>query len=292
MSGPTLVVLAAGMASRYGGRPKQLEPMGPAGGTLIDYCLHDARAAGFGDAVLVVRPEMESQFRDTIAARWAARLPLRFAHQELPAGRPKPWGTGQAVLTARALVTGPFAVCNADDFYGRSAYRALAEFLAASAPAGPPEWALVGYPLRNTLSAHGGVNRGVCRVGPGGALAGIEEVIDITPSGADGLVRASGRVIPGDTPVSMNIFAFTPALFDALAGGFERFRAARGGEPKAEYLLPAQLEEEIRAGRARMRVLPGGEVWCGVTYPADRAATQEFLAAQTAAGAYPAEPWR
>ena len=300
----TLVALAAGMGSRFGG-PKQLEPLGPEGETILDFTLHDAWRAGFGKAVLVIRRELREAFESTVAARWRERLTMALVEQELddlpagfarPAGRSKPWGTGQAILAARAeLGGGPFGVVNADDFYGAAAFRTLHDFLAAEPDA--RTWASVGFPLGETLTGAGGVNRALMRVSTGGWLEAIEEVIGIERSG-DGGGRYTGsdgaaRTIPGDAPVSMNMWGFGPPLLDELDAGFRRFLARRIGEPKSEFLLPTYVQELVRDGRARVRVLRGAGPWCGVTYPEDRprvAAVLHDLVVER--GEYPRPVWR
>ncbi|HTY07494.1 MAG TPA: NTP transferase domain-containing protein [Gemmatimonadales bacterium] len=279
MSGPTLVILAAGMASRYGA-PKQLEPLGPGGGTLMDYSLFDARRSGFGSAVLVIRRELEAVFRERLIPSWNPHLPVSLAYQEIPAGRSKPWGTGEAVLVARRLVSGPFAVINSDDFYGRSAIAALGKFL--SEPGGrPPVGGLVGYPLAVTLTEAGGVNRAVLHADGEGWLDAITEVRGI---------RDPAAFSPGTT-VSMNAWGFPAAVFDLLDGHFAPFRTAHAADNE-EFLLPTVVQDLIRSRALRIRVLAGGERWCGVTYPADRPRVEAFLKAETAAGTYPVEPWR
>ena len=280
MSGATLVILAAGMSSRYGGVPKQLEPLGPAGATLMDYSLYDARRAGFSAAVLVIRRELEAVFRERLVPAWSATLPLTLAYQEIPAGRSKPWGTGEAVLAARRAVPGPCAVINSDDFYGRSAIASLAAFL-AEPPAPVPTAGLVGYPLAATLSEAGGVTRAVLHADGAGMLDAITEVRGI---------RDPAAFSPG-TVVSMNAWGFPAAVFDLLAARFDDFRVAHGQDGE-EFLLPTAVQDLIRRGSLRVRVLAGGERWCGVTYPADRPRVEAFLRAETAAGTYPAEPWR
>jgi NDP-sugar pyrophosphorylase family protein len=281
VSGPTLVILAAGMASRYGGAPKQLEPLGPGGATLMDYSLHDARRSGFSAAALVIRRELEPVFRERLIPSWAPTLPISVVYQEISAPRTKPWGTGQAVLTARSAVSGPFAVINADDFYGRSAFVSLRKFL--SAPGTPPAAGLVGYPLGATLSEAGGVTRAVLHADGAGWLDSITEVRGI---------RDPAAFSPG-TVVSMNAWGFPAGMFDLLEARFDDFRMMHAHDDgNEEFLLPTAVQELIRRRSLRVQVLPGGERWCGVTYPADRPRVEAFLRAETAGGTYPAEPWR
>lgn len=288
---PTLVVLAAGMGSRYGGL-KQLDPVGPAGATLMDYSVFDARRAGFGRVVFVIRPDMEEAFRPFVGERYGSSIEVATAHQRrgaIPAGvvdppeRTKPWGTGQAVLVAEPHVAGPFAVINADDFYGRAAYDALATFFRSS----PDDTcALVGYRLSDTLSESGGVNRGVCKVSTEGWLSGIEEMYEIR-RGADGKFSGRGSLPLSDaTLVSMNFWGFTPAIFGLLRRGFDDFfRTA--DLLKGEYLLPTEIDRAIEAGRARVRVLDAGSRWFGMTYPADRPAVSAAIHKLVTEGAYP-----
>jgi len=283
VSGPTLVILAAGMASRYGGAPKQLEALGPSGATLMDYSLHDARRSGFSAAVLVIRRELEPVFRERLIPSWSPTLSMSVVYQEIQSPRSKPWGTGQAVLMARSVVTGPFAVINADDFYGRSALTALRKFL--SAPAGnPPAAGLVGYPLAATLSDAGGVTRAVLHADGAGWLDSITEVRGI---------RDPAAFSPG-TVVSMNAWGFPASMFDLLEARFDDFKMTHGPDSQSdeEFLLPTAVQDLIRRKSLRVQVLPGGERWCGVTYPADRPRVEAFLRAETAGGTYPAEPWR
>ena len=276
MTAPTLVILAAGMASRYGA-PKQLEPVGPGGATIMDYSLYDAQRSGFGDAVLVVRREMEAVFSERIAEKWRPRFPVRFAFQEIPAGRAKPWGTGEAVLVAAPQVPGSCAVINADDFYGRSAFAALGRVLLEPSHT----YAVVGYPLKATLTEAGGVNRALLRSDLGGRLTSIEEVRDIRDAGD----------FPPDAVVSMNAWGFDHTVFGLLAERFQAFRAAHAHDA-AEFLLPTIIQEAISGGRIQVQVLKGGENWRGITYPADRPAVETFLRGLTDAGTYPSDLWR
>lgn len=295
--GPTLVVLAAGMGSRYGGL-KQLEPLGPGGATLMDYALFDAQRAGFGEAVVVIRPEMDETFRKFCADRIRAPIRITPVHQridDVPAGfaggaRVKPWGTAQAVLATAGAVHTPFAVLNADDFYGEAAFSVASKFLGAT-----KAWAIVAYPLKDTVpggAGSGGVNRAVCRTDAAGRLTAIEEVFDIIPrdggfvgGGAEGTLELSG-----DELVSMNLWAFTPAVFDLLGRAFAGFLRAGPGE-KAELLLPTVIGDAVARGEADVRVLAARSVWLGVTHRGDRAAVSEALKRLVMDGRYPERLW-
>lgn len=298
---PTLVALAAGMGSRFGG-PKQLEPLGPSGETFLDFAFHDALRAGFQRAVLVVRPEMREAFLRGLVARWKGRMPVAFVDQTIetaagPVERTKPWGTGQAVLAAAGEVHEPFGVMNADDFYGAAAYHALQRFLVTRDPASTT-WAVLGFPLGATLAERGGVNRAVLKVDADGWLEHAEEVKDIVPArdaAHDGAIhRADGTLhrIPGDTPVSMNMWGFTPAVFPQLAAGFHDFLATSAADPTAEYLLPTVVERLIAAARARVRVLPAAGPWTGLTHPEDRPRVVAFLRELVERGDYPSPVWK
>ncbi|HEY2805537.1 MAG TPA: hypothetical protein VGI92_06710 [Gemmatimonadales bacterium] len=299
VSSPTLVVLAAGLGSRYRGL-KQLEAVGPGGATLMDYAVYDAQRSGFGDAVFIIRPDMEELFEAMVRSRIGARFPVRTVFQRkddlppgvaLPANRTKPWGTGQAVLAAARQLTGPFAVVNADDFYGPEAYAAIGKFLAAPESGNTPGWAVVGYHLRDTLSASGGVNRAVCRTS-GGRLASLEEVIDIVPSGDryTGRGRNGHLALTGEMLVSMNMWGFTAELRDLLERGFADFLRSADLD-RAEYLLPEAVQTAIQGGRAQVTVLDAGARWIGMTHPEDRARVEQALAAMVAEGLYPERLW-
>lgn len=296
----TLVVLAAGIGSRYGG-PKQLDRVGPGGATLVDYAAFDARRAGFGRVVLVVREGMEQAVRDAVGERIAAHVPIAYAVQKdampegfaPPPGRTKPWGTGHAALAAAPQLDGPFAVINADDFYGAASYRVLAGYL-TSPPSGPvPEFAIVGFPLEATLSPDGPVSRGVCTVDADGRLVSIREWLEVERDGDGVRGKEAGewRPLPPATPVSMNFWGFTPAFLPALREGFARFLEVNGTSPKAEYYLLSAVQDLVDAGRARVRVLDGGGRWGGLTYPGDRPRLVAALAALHAGGEYPPELW-
>ena len=298
------MILAAGVGSRYGG-PKQIEPLGPAGATLLDYSIYDAVRAGFGTVVLVIRDDLEAAVRDTIGARWgkSGGVPLIYARQRLsdvPAGvtvppRAKPWGTGHAVLAAAAEVSGPFAVVNADDFYGQDAFARAVEFLVAGRPGqASATFANIAYPLRDTLSAAGGVNRAVCRVDGDGWLETVEEIVDIRrrEDGAYEGTDPRGRVVrlAAEALVSMNLWAFTPAVFAVLRRGFAEFvRQADAG--RGEFLISHGIGDAVRRGEARVRLLGTRGRWLGVTYPDDRPRVEAALRQLVAAGEYPERLW-
>lgn len=284
---PALLVLAAGMGSRYGGL-KQLDPVGPAGETILDYAVFDAIRAGFGRVVFVIRRDFEMAFRAQVAARYAGRIRVDTVFQSLdalppgvqpPAGREKPWGTGHAVWCAREALAEPFAVINADDFLGRDAFVQLAQFFAQP----DADHAMVGYRLGNTLSEHGTVSRGVCTVDAQGRLQRVVEqtgiaVADVGP----------GRPYSGDEIVSMNCWAFTPSFLSALDRQWQAFVATRAGELKSEFYLPAAVSAEIEAGRITVAVRPTTASWFGVTYREDKPRVQAILADRVARGEYPA----
>jgi len=291
----TLVVMAAGMGSRYGGL-KQMDPVGPAGETLLDYSVFDAVRSGFDSLVFVIRREFETEFRQRISSRFEDVLPVRFAFQDLhdlpggfqaPADRVKPWGTGHAVLAARDVVETPFCVINADDFYGRGAFKTMVPFLKEQAA--PDLHALVAYRLRNTLSEHGTVSRGICVTDADACLLSAREVTAIARTEA-GIVAESDPelALTGDELVSMNFWGFHPSLFASLEAQFAEFLAARGGEMKSEFYIPSAVNALIETGTARCRVLRSDAAWFGITYREDRDAVVESIRAMVEAGEYPA----
>jgi hypothetical protein len=297
----SLVILAAGVGSRYGG-PKQIDRVGPGGATLLDYASFDAKRAGFDRVVLVVREGMEADVRDAVGGRIARHIPVAYAVQAgvlpygfvAPPGRAKPWGTGHATLAAAPLLDGPFAVINADDFYGAGSYRVLAEHLLRPQEGPVPEFAIVGFPLVTTLSPDGPVSRGVCTVDEKGFLVSIREVLKVERDGegARGLDESGvWQPIPGSTPVSLNFWGFTPALVPALEDGFRRFLAANVSSTSAEYFLLSAVQAQVDAGAACVRVLGGGGPWGGLTYPGDRPRLVELLSALTERGEYPRDLW-
>jgi hypothetical protein len=298
MTKPTLLVMAAGMGSRYGGL-KQIDPVGPNGETIIDYSIYDALRAGFGKLVFIIRHDIEAQFREIIGARFEKRIAVEYVFQELhklppgfavPPGRTKPWGTTHAILMAADMVREPFAAINADDFYGAEGYRLLAQHFAS----GSPDYAMVGFILRNTLSEFGTVARGVCRVDGDGLLQTVAELTKIERDG-DGAKNtdAAGQItrLTGDEAVSMNMWGFTPALFSQLQTGFAAFLKKSGTELKSENYIPSAVNELVVAGQARVKVLRTGDSWFGVTYREDRPHVVENIRRLIARGDYPEKLW-
>ncbi len=295
---PTLLVLAAGMGSRYGGL-KQIDPVGPSGETIIDYSVFDALRAGFGKLVFVIRRDLEQQFKELVGARFEQRLPVDYAFQELdnlpvgftvPAGRTKPWGTAHAILMGDDAVEEPFAAINADDFYGAQSFQLLAKHLQS----GSPDYAMVGFILRNTLSEHGSVARGVCQVGAGGYLQTVTELTKLEPAGSGARnTGPDGQItqLTGDEAVSLNMWGFTPAVFPQLRQRFREFLERRGADPKAECYIPSVVAELIEAGEARVKVLRTKDAWVGVTYREDRPQVVESIRRLVARGEYPSRLW-
>ncbi|WP_242917899.1 nucleotidyltransferase family protein [Pontibacter liquoris] len=300
MQKPSLLILAAGMATRYGGL-KQLEPFGPNGETIIDYSVYDALRAGFGKVILVIREAMEAEFKKGLLHRLPANLPVTYVFQELdvlppgysvPPNRLKPWGTGHAVWVAAPKVQEPFAVLNGDDFYGYESFQLAADFLLKNK--NEHEYALAGYQLANTLSENGPVSRGICALDEAGYLTALSEYTHIarTPTGI--MVQDPGSTpirLQGDEIVSMNLMAFKPTLFPYLTQHLETFLQENSDNPKAELYLPKVVNALIQAGDARVKVLPTPEKWFGVTYPEDKTEVIRNLANLIQAGVYPANLW-
>ncbi len=298
---PTLVVLAAGMGSRYGGL-KQVDPVGPSGEAILDYSVFDAHRAGFGKVVFIIRKDIEEVFRRQVGAKYEGLLPVDYAFQDIhdlpapyvvPAGRTKPWGTAHAIRAARHAVHEPFAAINADDFYGRDAFARLAAFLerADAQQRVPPRFAMVGYKLDLTLSDHGSVARGICQVTPEGHLVGVTEMTKLvrTSDGAENRENPDAPVkLTGAERVSMNLWGFTPALFDALEARFPAWLAQRGTEEKSEWYIPFVVDEMIHEGAASVEVLPTESAWFGVTYREDKPFVTDAIRALVDAGEYPA----
>lgn len=320
MAQPSLIVMAAGLGSRFGGL-KQMEGVGPSGEAALEYAVYDALRSGFAKVVFVLRREMEADFRACIGRRIEPHADVRYAFQALddlpegvaaPDGRAKPWGTGHAVLSCRRVVAENFAAINADDFYGRESFEKLAGFLrGARDEGGVLALAMVGFRVDRTLSPHGHVARGVCRVSSDGFLIDVVErtrvqAVDDTAervSDASGAGRRSDarriayedqgawRELPPDSTVSMNMWGFTPAMMAALEERFRAFLAGPGQAAEAEFFLPGAVGDLVRAGRARVRVLPTEETWFGVTYRQDLPAFREAIRERIASGEYPEDLW-
>lgn len=298
---PELVIMAAGMGSRFGGL-KQLEPVGPRGEKVLDYALFDARRAGVERVVFVIRRELEAEFHREVGSRYHPWLEVAYAFQELdqlppgfrpPPGRTRPWGTGQAILAAATQVRAPFLAINADDFYGRRAFQALTEFLARPGAA-PDAYAMVAFRMANTLSEHGPVARGICQVDGAGLLRGVEEHTGLEADGAGCRERdpdGGERRFTGQEPVSMNIWGFRPALFAQLQEGFADFLRGSGQDPRAEFYLSTAVDSLIRAGQASVSVLASEDRWCGVTYREDKATVAARIRDLVQAGEYPPCLW-
>jgi UTP-glucose-1-phosphate uridylyltransferase len=303
MANLTLVVMAAGIGSRYGGL-KQVDPIGPNGEIIIHYSVYDALRAGFSRVVFVIRHDIETAFREIIGDEIERRTDVAYVYQELadlppgfnvPAERVKPWGTAHAVWCCKDVVTTPFAAINADDFYGAGAYRTLAGYMGTEQHReSRRDYCMVGYVLRNTLSEHGHVARGVCEVTAGGYLKSIRELLHIEAL-PDGIQyrdeQDNWAPLAADSPVSMNFWGFTPTLFDELEERLPRFLARNMENLKSEFLLPNLVGDLVREERARIKVLHTDERWFGVTYQADRPRVQAAVRDLIAQGRYPQRLW-
>ncbi len=285
MKKTTLAVMAAGIGSRFGGGIKQLEAVGPSGEIIIDYSIHDAMEAGFDKVVFIIRKDLEKDFREVIGNRMESRIETAYAFQELddlpagfqrPEGRTKPWGTGQAILCCRELIKEPFAVINADDYYGKEAFVKVHDYLTQEhAQEGRMEFCMAGFLLGNTLSENGGVTRGICSVDGKNHLTRVTETKNIikTENGAAiQMEDGSRKPVDEHSPVSMNMWGLTPDIFPVLAEGFPDFLAGLPDRTKGEYLIPTIIDELIREKRANVTVLESGDKWFGVTYKEDKPA--------------------
>jgi len=293
----TLVVLAAGMGSRYGGL-KQMDPVGPSGEFILDYSVYDAMQAGFERVVFVVRRDIEETFREVLGNRIGEHIETAYVCQELtacldgfslPPEREKPWGTAHATLVCRDAVDAPFAVINADDFYGRETFEVLGRFLCDTAE-DVTRYAMAGFTLRNTVTAHGSVARGVCDVRDG-RLAGVVEHTAISADGDQFRSEEKGDTFAGDTIVSMNTWALKPSVFAALEAQFAEFLAASGQEPKAEFFLPSVVDTMIKRGDVTVDVLPTPCTWFGTTYAEDKARVMAEICRLVEQGRYPRNLW-
>ena len=297
---PTLLVMAAGMGSRYGSL-KQMDRFGPSGESIIDYSVYDAIRAGFGKVVFVIRRSIEQDFKEVFYNKFADKIQIDYALQEIdtvpegvqaPSQRQKPWGTGHAVWVAADKIQEPFAVINADDYYGVESFRLMADFLST------PQlqtYCLMGYQLSNTLSEHGYVSRGICKVSDGGLLLDVTERTHIYRTAQQTIVYKSDEgeevQLTGEETVSMNLMGFTPAVFPVFERSFTIFLENHGQHPKKEFYLPAVVNEIIGLGDAEVRVVKTPDQWFGVTYPEDKLIAQQNLKTLVKQGVYPENLW-
>jgi UTP-glucose-1-phosphate uridylyltransferase len=298
MTSPTLLVLAAGMGNRYGGL-KQIDPVGPGGETIMDYSIYDALHAGFGKLVFVIRKEIEQPFKRVVGARFENRIAVEYVFQELdslppgfsvPFGRTRPWGTAHAILMGSSAIDEPFAVINADDFYGKEGFRILAQHLQSAST----DYAMVGFALRHTLSDFGTVARGVCQVNGSGFLEGVVEWTGIERDGDSATnTDSAGQVtrLTGDEVVSMNMWGFTPRIFAQLRELFQRFLELNGSNLQAESYISSAVDELVLIGRARVMVLRTKDSWFGVTYRDDHPRVVENIGRLIHDGCYPKRLW-
>lgn len=301
MKKPALVIMAAGMGSRFGGL-KQIAPVDEQGHIIMDFSLFDAWRAGFRDLVFIIKPELEESFREVIGNRMEKYFNITYVHQTIdklpegysvPEGREKPWGTGHAILCCKDAVDAPFTVINADDFYGPSAYAAIYDYLANNTD--ESQYAMVGYRVRNTVTENGSVARGVCEV-ENGLLTGVTERTKIFKDGADAKFTEDGETfehLPGDTIVSMNFWGFTPKMLKELDERFAAFldNAIATNPLKGEYFLPSVVNDQLKAGTATVRVLPCEETWYGVTYREDLDSVKTAIADMKKKGIYEENLW-
>ena len=303
MGKTALAIMAAGIGSRFGKGIKQLEPVGPNGQIILDYSVHDALEAGFDKVVFIIRRDLEKDFRDIIGKRIEQKAEVAYAFQELddlpkgftcPPDRTKPWGTGQAIMACRDVIKEPFMVINADDYYGKEPYGKLHEYLSAERDVqdGIEPICMAGFRLGSTLSDHGGVTRGVCRLNGKGQLSGITETFNIVKT-ADGAAVVTDGVetpISVDVPVSMNMWGLQASFLSLLEDGFVRFLSGlKEGDIKSEYLLPGFIDELLQSGRAYVDVLDTKESWFGVTYQEDKKYVRDAFLELTRKGVYPAD---
>lgn len=297
---PTLLVLAAGMGSRYGGL-KQIDPIGPSGETIIDYSVYDALRAGFGKVVFVIRKDIEAAFKEAVASRFAHKIEIDYVFQDItdiPAGvsynqeRSKPWGTGHAVWVSAPKVDTPFAVINADDFYGADAFKTISTYLSGLKSEGN-SCCIVGYEIEKTLSDHGSVSRGICEVDEQDNLLGVVERTHIERTPAGIIFKDGEETVPltGTETVSMNMMGFTPAAYAWYEKYFKEFITANGQALKSEFYMPFVVNKLVESGSYEVKVLRSGEKWFGVTYKEDRPLVVESIRQLIAEGQYPESLW-
>ncbi len=298
----TLVIMAAGIGSRYGGGIKQLEKIGPKGEIIMDYSIYDALKAGFNKIVFIIRKDIEADFREIIGNRIEKMCDVEYVFQErddlpegfeCPADRTKPWGTGQAILACRGVVNEPFAVINADDYYGKEAFVKIYDFLSKchNEGGGVDKMGMVAFKLKNTLSDNGGVTRGVCSLSPDNKLAGVCETKNIIKKdGSAAIENADGSytTIPDDALVSMNLWGFMPEFIDYLKEDFKAFLSnVKEGDITSEYLVPIVVDDMLKKGLAEVEVLTSADKWFGVTYKEDKDTVVKEITALIEKGCYP-----
>jgi len=304
MKEPILVILAAGMGSRYGGL-KQMDPVGPSGEAILDYSVFDAKRAGFKRVIFLIKHEIEADFKQVVGSRIEKHIDVTYAFQQLdmlpegcvvPEGRVKPWGTGHAVLCCQEIIDAPFLVINADDYYGVEAYRIAYEKLCQLQDDEKARYFMVGYELRNTLTENGYVSRGVCATDENGCLTTVTERTHIIGTCDGPMFTEDGQVyhrLPEDVPVSMNMFGFTPSVIEEMKATFPVFhqKALAENPLKAEYYLPMVVNGMLEKGIASVEVLPCPSRWYGVTYQADKPQVKAALAKMAEEGLYPTPLW-
>jgi len=299
---PTLLILAAGIGSRYGGL-KQLDKIGPTDETIVDYSIYDAIQAGFGKVIFIIKESIEKDFKETFVEKLQDKIKIDYVFQEVwnvpegilvPDERQKPWGTGHAVLMADGKINGPFAVINSDDFYGRDAYKALANYYKDWTSQRENDYCMVGYHVANTLSEFGAVSRGVCQPDDHSCLVDVVERTHIERHGnrIDYKNEAGQEItIPGNTIVSMNCWGFTPSFFTHLKRGFAAFILKNADNPKAEFYIPTMVNELIMSGKATVKILDCPEKWFGMTYKEDREVVVKSIRQLIKKGIYPENLW-
>jgi dTDP-glucose pyrophosphorylase len=299
---PTLLILAAGMGSRYGGL-KQLDQVGPSGETIIDYSIYDAIRAGFGKVIFIIKEAIEDDFKEVFVERLKDKINIDYVFQEtwmvpegtvIPDNRSKPWGTGHAVMMADGKISGPFAVINADDFYGRGAFETLANYYRDWTPDKAGDYCMVGYLITNTLSEYGAVSRGVCQPDENSFLVDVVERTSIE-RGAAGIAFKDDQgqqvAVADDTFVSMNFWGFTPSLFNYLNKGFESFISRNAENLKAEFYIPSVVNDLIKSHQATVKILHSNDKWFGMTYKEDRETVVKSIRELIRNGVYPENLW-
>lgn len=297
---PTLLILAAGLGSRYGSL-KQIEPIGPEGEAIIDYSVYDAIRAGFGKVVFVIKEEIESDFKESLLKRFENHIETDYVFQELnmlpegysvPADRKKPWGTAHAIMTAEKSVNAPFTAINADDFYGLEAFTEMHNYLSNNKER--TDYCMIGYKLKNTLSEHGTVSRGLCDIDENNFLISVTELTQIKEENNRIIYydNDNSHSLPQDSTVSMNMWGFTPVVFEQIKQRFSSFLDRNINDPKAEYYIPVLVDQLINAGEARVKVLHCDASWFGITYKEDREVARKTILQKIEQGIYPRKLWK